>query len=304
MPRPRRHLPKLSRRDHADLEASLRKAIVSWGAEGWALVGRPPHMRVAILVARKLANPLVPATTVRLPPRLGGGDLKVAIHALHRRAHAGAHPRTNGDGAALPGGAGTAYLAPGAPILWDDSQIGIGAVFSIGNKPFVITCGHVDTDETSLTTTDGQTEIATLDRNFFRQPDRLDAAVFAVTSDGVALFKKGFAAPTWCSTFHTPQASDNGEEVTFWPTAQSAEPPFVEDVVSYSACVPSGVGCGYVMLTRCTSPGDSGSLLQLGTSYYALASQRDGNNSFFTPLVAVKNRLESAGKVVGTWRPS
>lgn len=275
----------------------MRKAIKEWGAEGWALIGKPPHVRVVVLVAKKLASPKAHASTITLPKSLGGRALKVAVRALHRDESS-----STTSGSTLPSG-GAQYLAPGAPISCDGDRIGIGAVVAIGGSPHIVTCGHAVGSGDTLATSDGDTEIATLRNNFFTSGDRLDAAVFKVNSDGLDLLRQGASAPTWASTIHAPDAVDNESEVTFWPTWADHKSSFVEDVLSFSACIPDGVGCGYVMLTRCTNLGDSGSTLQIDGSYYALASQRDGNNSFFTPISSVVSRLRSSGATAVPWRP-
>ncbi len=299
----RRYLADVPRRAHAELDTCMRAAIKSWDAEGWAIIGTPPRLRVAVLVARKLARPRKPVAKIPLPRSLGGGLLKPAVIALHRDVRVDG-PTSGDTSSPLPPGGGIDYLAPGVPVGWNGERIGIGAVIEIGSTPHVITCGHVPTSETVLTTADDDTEIGTLKTNYFRAADRLDAAVFRLNADGISLLRRGTTASSWCSSIRVPRAADNHEEATFWPTFAAQQSPFVEDVLSYAACVPGGVGCGYVMLTCCTHPGDSGSSLQLASSYYGLASLRDGNNSFFTPISEVRRRLEDEGNTVGIWRPS
>lgn len=300
-PRTRRYLPALTRRQHSSLDRLLRQAIKNWDAEGWAFVGTPPRVRVAVLVAKKLASPRNPADTIALPDSLGGGELKVSVLALHRDAR----PITSTAGSALPAGAGTSYLAPGVPIGCDNERVGLGAVFRINGAPHIVTCAHaLSSSQSTLTTCDGSTEIGTLRDDFLSSGGGLDAAVFTVTTDGLALLDAGKTVTTWCDSFHEPAAGDNGHEVTFWPTWTDSQSSFVEDILSFSSSVPGGVGDGYVMLPCCTALGDSGSLLQLGSAYYGLASQRDGNYSFFTPLSLVKRRLQQAGANVTTWRPT
>lgn len=296
----RRYLPVLDRRAHATLERALRPAIARWHAEGWAFVGVPPRMRIAVLVARKLAAPVAPATTIELPASLGSGRLKVAVLALHRDAR----PETATAGA-MPTGAGTDYLAPGVPIGCDNERVGLAAVLALDRKPHLITCGHaIGSADSTLTTGDGATEIGRLHRNLFSSGDNLDAAVFTPTSDGLALLQAGASAPTWCASIHEPVAGDNGKAATFWPTWADSQSPFVEDVMAFSSSIPGGVGVGYVMLPCCTARGDSGSLLQIDNSYYGLASRRDGNYSFFTPISRIKRKLEDSGAKVTPWRPS
>jgi hypothetical protein len=295
----RKYIPSLDASQHRALHDLLRDRIKEWNAEGWAITGHPPQLRVTVLVDKKLAEPPVPAHSIQLPRSLGGGLLKLAIHALHRQS--GDPNETSGT---MPAGAGVDYLAPGSPINCDGERIGIGAVIAIGNTPHIVTCGHAVGSADKLTTTDGNTEIATLRNNFFPIGDRLDAAVFTVdTSDGLDLLHQGSLAPSWCASFQPPCINDHDADVTFWPTAADNQPSFVEKVMSCSACIPSSIGCGYVMLARCTKPGDSGSSLQLGSSYYALASRRDGNNSFFTPITTIVDRLTSSGLQVTPWSP-
>jgi hypothetical protein len=297
--RVRRTLPALAPRHHAMLERSLRRAIKVWDAEGWAFIGSPPRLRIAVLVRERLERPPHPVTTIALPRSLGGGRLKIAVIALNRESE------TRDLGQAVPPGGGISYLAPGVPISCDDARIGIGAVVAVDDQPHIVTCGHaISSDEATLTTVDGETEIAALRANFFAAGDRLDAAVFTVNPDGLALLRQGAAAPTWCDGFHEPTASDNNRDATFWPTWANAQDSFDRAVVAFSACVPAGVGCGYVMLARCTNPGDSGSTLQIDNQYLALASQRDGEHSFFTPLSAVVNKLRASGASVAPWRPT
>lgn len=309
----RKFLRSVDAADYAVLHDLLRSSLQDWRAEGWALTGRPPQLRLTIIVRKKVREPRRRAHSIELPRSLGGGRLKLAVHAMHRERavrpglalDAGDRAGVNlpaVESAAMPSGAGTDYLAPGAPVACDGARIGIGAVVSISGTPHIVTCGHaVDAD--TLTTVDGGTEIATLRNNFSVTGDRLDAAVFTVSADGLSLLEQGSLAPSWCTTFHTPADADNDTDVTFWPTAGDHQPSFVEKVISYSACIPSSIGCGYVMLTRCTSPGDSGSSLQIGNSYYALASRRDGNNSFFTPIRTIVDRLQSGGAQVSPWSP-
>jgi hypothetical protein len=253
-------------------------------------------------VPRKLARPASPATTIVLPARLGGGELKVAIIATHRFAELST---TSGPQPLAPG-AGIEFLAPGAPIRGDGSRVGIGAVVSIDSQPCIVTCGHAfSSSGSTLTTLDGATDIATLRTNLFTTTAPLDAAVFDATDDGVQLLEAAPDASSWSASFHEPAAADNGSEATFWPTSNDGAAPFVSDVRAFSSCVPASIGCGYVMLDGCTTNGDSGSTLQLAGAYYGLGSRRNGNFSFFTPLSEVRRRVED---IVGTqilpWRPS
>lgn len=301
-PRVRRHLETISRRDHAALEPVLRHAIERWRADGWAIVGHPPRLRVAVLVPRKLPRPASPATTIALPASLGGGELKVAILATHRFTE----PSTTSGPEPLAPGAGNDFLAPGAPVRGDGQRVGIGAVVSIDSRPCIITCGHAfSSSGSTLTTRDGATEIATLRTNLFTTAAPLDAAVFDATDDGVELLEGAPDASSWSASFHEPAPADNGSEATFWPTSSDGAVPFVSDVQAFSSCMPASIGCGYVMLDGCTSDGDSGSTLQLAGAYYGLASRRNGNFSFFTPLSEVRRRVED---IIGTqilpWRPS
>ncbi len=294
----RKFLPSLDATEHRRLHDLLRERFAEWNAVGWAITGDPSQLRVTVLVDKKVAEPRVPARSIELPLSFGGGRLKLAVQALHRESGGADHASET-----MPAGAGVDYLAPGAPISCDGERIGIGAVIAIGNTPHIVTCGHAVGSADTLTTSDGNTEIATLKDNFFPIGDRLDAAVFTVNDDGLDLLHQGSLAPSWCTSFHAPADTDNDTDVTFWPTAADQQPSFVEKVMSFSACIPSSIGCGYVMLTRCTSPGDSGSSLQIGSSYYALASRRDGNNSFFTPITTIVDRLKSPGVQVTPWSP-
>jgi hypothetical protein len=295
----RRYLPRLGPRDRVALEGIVEPELPRWGAEGWAFIGRPPRLRVAILVIKKLAETDTPVDSIPLPKSLGGGRLKPAVRALHRYDAA----YTSGEASALQAGAGVDYLAPGVPIACNGDRIGLGAVLAIGHQPHIVTCGHAIGSNGTLTTADGDTEIASLRINCFVLADRLDAAVFAVNEVGRTLLHRGSLAPSWCTTVHDPVPTDHDAKVTFWPTWKDHQPAFVEEVLSFASCIPSGIGCNYVMLTRCTNPGDSGSSLQIGASYYALASRRDGNLSFFTPIAAVINRLRTGGVDVTPWSP-
>jgi len=296
--RVQRYLGSLTTSQQAALEREMRRAIVEWDAEGFAFVGRPPRMRLTVMVRKKLSAPRRPVGTIRLPRSLGGIDLKVAVRALHRDGG-----RALAQRSAVPVGGGISYLAPGVPVLCDGARIGIGCVLTVDDRLYIVTCGHTASSSSStLTTLDGRTDIATLATNYFLASEKLDAAIYVVSGDGESLLERGAAAATWCDDIHDPEPTDNDTPATFWPTWRDGAESFVEAVESYSACVPAGTGCGYVMLTRCTTLGDSGSSLQIDGAYYALASQRDGNSSFFTPLAAVVARLET-GASVAPWRP-
>lgn len=292
----RRYLARIDARSHRALDASLRPLIAAWGADGWAIVGRPPRLRIAVLVPRKLPAPPTPAGVVPLPRALGGGVLKVAVLATHRDD---AEPERTA--APLDAGAGTDYLAPGAPIGGDNERIGIGAVIAIDGAAHIVTCGHAfEAGATTITTLAGE-DVGELRASYFASG--LDAAVFEPNARGLELLADGTDAPTWCDGFRAPDAADNGRAATFWPTWRDGGAPFLEDVVAYSSCAPATAGCGSVLLPRCTAPGDSGSLLQLDGRYYAIASHRFGNNSFFTPIAAIKKRIEASGSQVTPWRP-
>ena len=102
----KRYLARIEPEHHVALEAALRAAVVAWDADGWAIVGRPPHLRIAVLVRRKLDRPPHPATVIDLPAALGGGALDVEVLATHDVP----------EQAGLLPGAGRTFLAPGAPI--------------------------------------------------------------------------------------------------------------------------------------------------------------------------------------------
>jgi hypothetical protein len=299
--RPRRYIPSPTAKQRDEIERVLRQRIAKWNALGWAFVGEASRLRIAVLVDKKLANPPQRASTFPLPRSMGGGELKVAVMALHREKGDG----YTAGGATLPPGAGIDYLAPGAQLGCDNEVVGLGAVLSIDGDVHIVTCGHaISSAKPTLTTADRSTVIAELIEDYYGSNNRLDAAVFAATDEGIELLEEGKLAPTWCDGIHVPVPDDHGEEATFWPTWGAGKSSFVENVTTFSACVPNGVGCGYVALQRCTFDGDSGSSLQLAGRYYALASQRDGNLSFFTPIDAVKRRLGANGATVRTWRPA
>lgn len=286
-------------RHRAAIERDVERALAGWDADGWAIVGQPDRLRVAVFVGRKLAAPHKQHRIGTIP--LGRDRLKVAVLATH----AGAADAIFTQGSApLPPGAGTDYLAPGAPVLADQERIGIAGTLRVRGVPHVVTCGHAfPTHEGTLTTLDGTTEVATMTANLRLRAGRLDAAVLAITDDGLELFRAGATASSWCNEIRAPAPGDNQREATFWPTWADGRAPFIEEVSSFSSCVPRALGCGAILLPRCTSPGDSGSSLQLGGAYYGLASRRDGNFSAFTPLGAVKAALERTGASVTVWRP-
>lgn len=285
----KRLIAKLDRKSQRVLEARLRTQVAVWGADGWAIIGKPGRLRIAILVARKLSQPSAPIRELELPKSMGGGVLKPAVIATHHRAW---DEHTTG---VLPPGAGTTFLAPGSPIVGNNQRIGIGAVVSIANSICIVTCGHVGGN--TLSTFDG-TDVATLRANYL--PSGLDAAVYTVNADGLDLLHAGRSVETWAASFHIPDASDNGQPATFWPTWQANRSSFVEDVSSYASCLPGRAVCNSILLPRCTTAGDSGSTLQLDDGYYGLASFVYGNYSYFTPIAAVKQRLPS----MQPWRPT
>lgn len=285
----KRFLAKIEPNEHRALEARLRELVAVWGADGWAIIGKPGRLRIAILVPRKLAQPSAAIREVKLPRSLGGGVLKPAVIATHNRAW---DEHTAG---VLPPGAGTTYLAPGSPIVGNNQRIGIGAVVSVAASVCIVTCGH--TGGNALSTLDG-TEVATLRSNYL--PAGLDAAVYEVNDVGLTLLRAGRSADTWATRIHDPDANDNGRPSTFWPTWQANRSSFVEDVSSYATCLPGRAVCNSILLPRCTTGGDSGSTLQLDGDYYGLASFVYGNYSFFTSIASVKQRAPS----MQPWRPT
>src|SRR6185436_499536 len=197
--------------------------------------------------------------------------------------------------------AGTDFLAPGSPVLGDGERIGIAAIVEDGTAVYIITCGHpFGSPGSSLTTLDG-TEIGELSTNLFDGRDGSDASLFAVNDRGLDLLADGGHTGSWCKRIHDPDATDNGQSATFWPTWSDNDPPFAAEVRAFSSCVPATSSCGAIMLDRCTSPGDSGSSLQFAGAYYGIASRRSGNYSFFTPLAEVKQRLARLGTNIIPW---
>lgn len=88
--------------------------------------------------------------------------------------------------------------------------------------------------------------------------DGLDAAICKLTPDGFDLATESLDTDTWLRHVHVPSATDNTEEVTFYPT-HAALPSFVERVESFAADEEVG-GIPFnnlIALRECTLEGDS-----------------------------------------------
>jgi len=293
--RRRRYLPKLTRAQLSGLESAISTAAKDWDCDGWAVVGVPPRLRVAVLVAHRVAVPRAPTFVLELPSALGGGEIEASELATNRTLDV--------EQAFLHAGAGVNFLAPGAPLLADDVRVGLGAVFAIDGVVHLVTCGHpFGADSATLTALDG-TEIATLRLNLFDGADGSDAAIFEVLDDGVAMLQAGAGEESWATGIHEPEPTDNGLDALFFPTRSDTAKPFLSPVRAFSSRPPESTRAGAIMLDRCTAPGDSGSSLLFGGEYYGIASRRSGNFSFFTPVAAVKRAAEQQLGTVTLWSP-
>lgn len=284
-------------RARASIERQLERVQDSWGIRGWSFVGRSPRIRVQVHVDVMVKNPGVAASKLRLPPSIGGGELKVAIAATH--AHLPARTAPEGDN-------GT--LAPGSPIRAvsgsKGGRAGVAA-FAVDEDEvvYLLTCGHAFPAGTGHVEVSG-TRVANVVANALFS-DRIDAALCRLTSAGLQLARKCADEPTWFERLHRPSPDDNDAEVTFYPTHGGHMQPFVERVESFSAC--DRVGgfdlCDLITLPECTLSGDSGSLLAFDGAFYALCTGTTGTLSCFTPIVTALRFFRQTKKGLRLWLP-
>jgi hypothetical protein len=115
-------------------------------------------------------------------------------------------------------------------------------------------------------------------------------------------------APTWFADWHVPSESDHGTTATFWPTVTSDDA-LTSAVSSTSFCqtdlwnrfwslrLPDLIQVGPL-----SSPGDSGTLLSIASSYYGLCTGQVGGYSYFTSLNTVIDRMKSEFDEVTPWQ--
>jgi hypothetical protein len=149
-----------------------------------------------------------------------------------------------------------------------------------------------------------------LERNFIEDANPIDAALCGITDAGRELLQASARAPTWQFTsIASPSSADNQQEAVFWQThdgedeAQTASVEAFdgEDHVLFGPRGPHGpfVQTGHVVV-----PGDSGSLLSLGSSLYGLCSGFVVKTAFFTPIANVLNRLKKEARKCTVYHPS
>ncbi len=240
--------------------------------------------------------------------------IKPRVHASH--AHLRREARTTaGDASAI---GLTRVLAPGARVRAGrgDNQefVGIAAVLVVDGKIKVLTCGHasafnLDNDVLAGDEPDGDA-IAVLERNFLEDSLPIDAALCGLTDAGQELLQASAAAPTWrFGVVKSPSADDNEQEAVFWQTHDGEDEAQTAAVASFDGedhvlFGPRGPHGPFVETGHSVVPGDSGSLLSLGSSLYGLCSGFVGHTAFFTPIATVIARIKKEARVCTVYRPS
>lgn len=207
----------------------------------------------------------------------------------------------------------TRPVAPGAPILAGPAGAarrgGIAAVLVLDGRLHLLTCGHLFTGGvTAVTCREPSGDIAIMQRNYLDGPEPADAAVCALTDEGIRLLAASIDAPTWMRGFCEPVPALVGWEADFWPTHLQGAVPRTMSVracaASTSVLFPSGPEDGFIEVEGGVIPGDSGSLLAVDNLYLALCSGHvQGAWSYFTPIATALDRVCAEHEDVALWHP-
>jgi hypothetical protein len=200
-------------------------------------------------------------------------------------------------------------LRPGSPIRavsnGNGARAGVAAFVSDPDGAiYLVMCGHAFPGGSGSVEVSGA-KVADVVANTLGTHD-VDAALCRLTPAGVGLAQSS-PATTWLADVHTPLPSDNGGQVTFYPTNSNGPPPFVQNVSSYSANeqVANVSLAGLITLPECTQAGDSGSLLAFANRYYGLCSGTSGTLSCFTPIELALDTLgQEISKELRIWTPN
>jgi hypothetical protein len=287
------------------IERALGKKKRVWGLQGWSIQGRGDRLRVVAKVPFRRLTPRVPVA----PLNVGGRTpflLKVGVEASFFTASG---KRTSGG---RTGRSLDVSLAPGAPIEVSSggrSRCGIGAVLDLDGEPFLLTCGHTfESAAGKVFLPRGGPAIARLTRNLLDAPEPLDAAICELLPRGRELLDESTDADTWFDEIHTPDSSDNGTDVAFWPTSEAEPDPIDVRVESFSACFdplfgPGGPNCRFIETRFPASEGDSGSVLARGDRYYGICSGTAGSSAYFTAISDVVEALRDDFGRIRPWLP-
>jgi hypothetical protein len=154
----------------------------------------------------------------------------------------------------------------------------------------------------------GREPIARLTQNLLDAAEPLDAAICEILPRGRELLGESADADTWFDDIHTPDSSDNGADVAFWPTSEQKPDPIDLRVESFSSCFdplfgPGGPNCSLIEARLPASEGDSGSVLALDASYYGICSGTAGASSYFTAIAHVVLALQGDFERIRPWQP-
>ena len=204
-------------------------------------------------------------------------------------------------------------LSPRVPVeplnVGGRSRCGIGAVLDLDGEPFLLTCGHTfEARAGKVFVPRGGAPIARLTRNLLDEPEPLDAAICELLPRGRELLDESADADTWFEEIHTPDSSDNGTDVAFWPTSEAEPDPIDVRVESFSACFdplfgPGGPNCRFIETRFPASEGDSGSVLARGERYYGICSGTAGSSAYFTAISDVVEALHDDFGRIRPWLP-
>jgi hypothetical protein len=308
MRRIRRRLSSADVEAHgAAISAAIARKARRFGVVSWSFVGEPPSLRVEARsrrICRRRRSFVVRAPALRF-------RLRVAV--APDAALIDPNPSSFLQPERL-----AQRLAPGAPILVGDgegtSSAGVAAVVTIGGAPYLVTCGHVFTSDGPNVFSYGDPDpIAVLSVTYLETTPPIDAAICELTEHGRDLLLASGEAATWSRRCRAPSPALNGAPVVFWPTSEGLDgrrEPVETTVSSYRAgshvLFGGDPSDGFIELTSCVVPGDSGSALTTADDELVglCSGQIEQRWSMFTPLATVLDRLAADYGKVELWNPA
>ncbi|MDD5308449.1 MAG: hypothetical protein PHU25_14095 [Deltaproteobacteria bacterium] len=296
-------------RHRAAIDSAMRVQLRQWGAHGWRIVGKPPRIRLEVVVPTTVQRPIHAVGPIQIADRwIKPSVVSSRVNIRRERWTDGTDPTAIGLSRAV---------APGARVRVGrgDLQefVGVAAVLLVSGRPSILTCGHAGafaySDEILAGDEPDGDAIATLETNLLEESSPLDAAVCPLTEAGLELLRESRDAPTWrFKKVKTPGVEDNDQSSVFWQTHDGDDTAPTAPVQSFSGETaalfgPRGPRRGFVETGHAVEAGDSGSLLSLSSSLYGLCSGLVGHTAFFTPIAAVITRINKQGKICSIYSP-